>query len=91
LRAYREEVFFYDRTAIPQITVEQVSANAVAVPPLEEQLTIVEFLEREAAKFGDVRSAIQRASDRLKEYRAALITSAVTGKIDVRNEVEVAA
>jgi type I restriction enzyme S subunit len=53
-------------------------------PPLREQLQIVERVEAEASLLAGLVSEIVRAIDRLKELRTALISAAVTGKIDVR-------
>ena len=38
-----------------------------------------------AARVQKIRSKVNTTIDRLKEYRAALITAAVTGQIDVDN------
>jgi len=54
------------------------------VPPKDEQHRIADFLDRETAKIDALISKIQEAIERLKEYRTALISAAVTGKIDVR-------
>ena len=53
-------------------------------PPLREQLQIVERVEAEASLLAGLVSEIVRAIDRLKELRTALISAAITGKIDVR-------
>ena len=45
---------------------------------------LAEFLEAEVSKFGQMESKVETAITRLLEYRTALITAAVTGKIDVR-------
>ena len=58
----------------------------VPLPPLPEQTAIADFLDRETAKIDRLISKIETAIDRLREYRTALITAAVTGKIDVREE-----
>ena len=58
----------------------------VAVPPTGEQRAIAEFLDRETAR---VDALVMRTLDliqRLTELRTALISAAVTGKIDVRKE-----
>lgn len=60
---------------------------AIAIPPLEEQLKIVKFIDAEEARITALKVMIVEAIDRLREYRSALISAAVTGKIDVRGEV----
>lgn len=57
------------------------------VPPIEEQERILMSVEK-TLQNGDVLvGKVQEGIDRLKEYRSALISAVVTGKIDVRNEV----
>ncbi|WP_172969703.1 restriction endonuclease subunit S [Rhodanobacter sp. T12-5] len=56
----------------------------MSLPPVEEQLTIVDFLVCERAKLDDLAWTAERAIALLKERRSALIAAAVTGKIDVR-------
>ena len=53
------------------------------VPPLSEQQRIVTFLNNECEKLENLKAATQRTVDLLKERRAALISAAVTGQIDV--------
>jgi type I restriction enzyme, S subunit len=59
----------------------------VSVPPTNEQLIIATFLDQEIAKLDTLVAKIREGIDRLKEFRVALISAAVTGKIDVREEV----
>ena len=63
----------------------------VAVPPHQEQSEITRFLDIETAKLDTLTAEAQRAIDLLHERRAALITAAVTGKIDVRHLAQDAA
>ena len=56
----------------------------VLLPPISEQKEIAEYLDRKTAEIDGQKAKIQEAIDLLKEYRTALITNAVTGKIDVR-------
>ncbi len=58
----------------------------VQKPPLHEQRAIAAFLDRETAKIDALIAKVREAIERLKEYRTALISAAVTGKIDVREE-----
>jgi type I restriction enzyme S subunit len=61
------------------------------VPPLSEQVQLTEFISRETAKLDALRTESERAIDLLNERRSALITAAVTGQIDVRGAVSLAA
>ena len=63
-----------------------IRAWTVATPPLEEQAEIVTFLDRETANIDALITRVREAVVYLKEYRTALISAAVTGKIDVRDE-----
>ena len=58
----------------------------IALPPVEEQRAIAIFLDYETAKVDTLVAKVRQAVEHLKEYRTALISAAVTGKIDVRNE-----
>lgn len=53
------------------------------VPPLEEQRTIVAYIEQETSKLDTLREATERTIRLSKERRAALISAAVTGQIEV--------
>jgi type I restriction enzyme, S subunit len=57
----------------------------VFCPPPREQGAIAKYLAAESRKMGDMITKTQDAAERLIEYRTALITAAVTGKIDVRS------
>ena len=59
---------------------------ATAIPPLHEQIVIAEFLDTKLAKFDTLTTEAQRAIDLLQERRTALISAAVTGQIDVRQQ-----
>ena len=52
--------------------------------PIQEQRSIAGYLDRRTAEIDALLAKIHEAIDRLKELRTALITAAVTGKIDVR-------
>jgi len=57
------------------------------MPPFDEQRAISAFLDRETARIDALIGKIKKSIDLLREYRIALITTAVTGKVDVREEV----
>jgi type I restriction enzyme S subunit len=54
------------------------------IPPIEEQLVIVDHIRLETSQIDIVVKTIRSQIDQLREYRHALISAAVTGKIDVR-------
>ena len=59
---------------------------ALPVVPPQEQRAIAAFLDRETARIDALVGKVRDAIDLLKELRTALISAAVTGKIDVREE-----
>jgi type I restriction enzyme S subunit len=70
-----------------QFNVSHAVNFVVAVPPKGEQERLVAFLDRETARIDALITKISDAVDCLKELRIGLISAAVTGKIDVREEV----
>lgn len=56
------------------------------LPEAAEQAAIVNWIDREAARLDKLTAKVQQAIARLNELRTALISAAVTGKIDVRGE-----
>lgn len=76
-----------DRVAMPKINRDTLNELRLPVPPIAEQRKIVGYLVLETTKIDRFIVKVESAALRLKEYRQALITSAVTGKIDVRGLV----
>lgn len=66
------------------ITCEQIARLEIPLPSLSEQKSIATHLDTEAAKFDTLTAEANRAIELLQERRSALISAAVTGKIDVR-------
>jgi type I restriction enzyme S subunit len=69
-------------------SMKNISQDAVkdiwlAFPPLAEQQKIADFLDERCAAIGRIRDLVLQMVRRLRERRAALITGAVTGQIDV--------
>ncbi|MFD1589277.1 restriction endonuclease subunit S [Halorientalis brevis] len=69
------------------IQASKLKGIRVMVPPISEQEDILGTIREETQKIDDLISQVEEGIDRLKEYRTALITNAVTGQIDVRGEV----
>ena len=56
------------------------------LPPPEEQKAIAAFIDRETRRIDTLTTKIRESISKLSEYRTTLISDAVTGKIDVRQE-----
>ena len=67
-----------------RISRSMLGTIAIPSPALDEQRAIADYLDRETKRIDALTSRAETAIERLQEYRAALITAAVTGKIDVR-------
>ena len=75
-------------TTIDVIYSETLKNVTIALPPTrEEQKQIIAFLDSETTKIDTLIEKCETAIELLKERRTALISAAVTGKIDVRNAV----
>ena len=70
--------------AQPNISDKQLLECSVPIPIPDEQRAIADYLDYETARIDRMVTKAEGAIERLQEYRTALITSAVTGKIDVR-------
>ncbi len=73
------------QATIQNISAEKYSDLILSIPPLEEQNAIVSFLDRKIDRINCTELSLYECITKLKEYRSALITQAVTGEIDVRN------
>jgi len=63
------------------------NSASIPIPPLQEQQAIANYLDRETSQIDNLIEKTKQSIEYLKEYRTALISSAVTGKIDVRGTV----
>ena len=68
----------------PAVNASEIGTLPIPLPAADEQRAIAAFLDRETVKIDVLVAKIETAIERLQEYRTALITAAVTGKIDVR-------
>jgi type I restriction enzyme S subunit len=71
-----------------RMNLTTTASRKVGLPPLDEQRAIVEALDRDGKRYRALVAKVREAIERLKELRTALISAAVTGKIDVREEAE---
>lgn len=77
----------FSQATIQNVNAEKYSNLFVTIPPLEEQQLIATYLDCETAKIDALISRIRDGIEKLKEYSTALISAAVTGKIDVRETI----
>jgi type I restriction enzyme S subunit len=68
-----------------EITLEMLRKFDVSLPPVLEQNEIVGSMSAQLAKLGRLLTETERAIVLLQERRAALISAAITGRIDVRS------
>jgi type I restriction enzyme, S subunit len=66
------------------LNFEQLKGFQILVPPLNNQKDITDYIKSATTKIDQTTSKIENQIDLLKEYRTALISEVVTGKIDVR-------
>ncbi|NDV08110.1 restriction endonuclease subunit S [Rhodococcus sp. IEGM 248] len=76
-----------DVSSVPQINTKHLASLRLPRPPLAEQRAIVAALEERCGKIDALIAKANDMIETLREYRSALITDAVTGKIDVREVV----
>ena len=78
------EVNIVTRSSLSQ---ELLKRLPVLLPPPDEQKEIAMFLDEQMQKIDSMIEKENKQIELLKEYRQSLISEAVTGKIDVQNEV----
>ena len=77
---------FYSQTGAGRegLNFSQIGNMRLLFPPFVEQQEILDFLDQENLRFDNLILKQQSLIEKMKEYRASIISHAVTGKIDVR-------
>lgn len=75
----------------PHVNIADIINFYIPYPPVEEQQLISDYIQNQINNFDHLIAQAERASELLQERRTALISAAVTGKIDVRSTVREAA
>ena len=70
-------------SAQPGIYLGTIQNSNLPLPPYDEQLTIIKHIEFQTTKINQAITLQQAQIDKLREYKATLIDSAVRGKIKV--------
>lgn len=74
-----------ESNAQPLITATKIKDVGIPLPPIDEQQAIAEFLDEKTGKIDTLIDELTKQLDELAEYKKAVITEAVTGKVDVRD------
>jgi type I restriction enzyme S subunit len=91
---YRNKIFFplgqgsaqAGRWRLPTIEFRDF---LIPVPPIREQKSIIHLLYKQINEIDKKKELLKKEIQLLKEYKTALISEVVTGKVDVRNEINV--
>lgn len=84
----RNQLSYMSNATTIEVIYSGTMANVVVpIPPLQEQLEILLSLDHETKRLDGLIQQANCAIDLLQERRSALISAAVTGKIDVRQAV----
>jgi type I restriction enzyme S subunit len=83
--------FFVRHDINPKLMNNVMSGIRLPVPPPPEQESITTYIESETGEYASIEREAEFAIALLQERRAALISAAVTGKIDVRDLASAAA
>jgi type I restriction enzyme S subunit len=74
--------------AQPGLSMEMIGNLRTVLAPIDDQMNVSNYLGDATNKIDALTAEAQRAIDLLQERRTALISAAVTGKIDVRGLAE---
>jgi type I restriction enzyme S subunit len=69
------------------LSVPILQTLPIVEPPYKEQEEIVSFIQKSIVRIDEIVAKNKQIIEKLKEYRQSLITAAVTGKIDIKEEV----
>jgi type I restriction enzyme, S subunit len=72
-----------NRVSIAHLTREKLKEYYISLPPLDEQRMIVADINKKLGKIDVADKALQKSIGQLEEYRTSLISSVITGKVEV--------
>ena len=81
-----QDQYYYNANGVTRYGLGSywVDNGIVPVPPLKEQREIADYIDAKLTLMEMIKEKTTSKIDELKEYQTALISAAVTGKIDVR-------
>jgi type I restriction enzyme S subunit len=90
LTSYAKHYFIINSkqsTNLASISSTNLAELPVVVPPAIDRSAILMHIHQETGKLDALIAKVREHIEKLREYRAALISAAATGKIDVREEI----
>ena len=79
--------FMKSAIGLKRVPTKFVEDFRIPIPTYQEQKEIANFLNQKTKQIDELITTEHKKIELLKEYRQSLISEAVTGKIDVRNEI----
>ena len=76
--------YMVDGGVVQNLNIEKVGAAYIVVPPLNEQLDIVRYLDKKIHSLEEAILEVDGQIADLKSYKSSVISEAVTGKVDLR-------
>lgn len=76
------------QSTVINLHLDKIQNFWFSIPPISEQLEIIDYLNAQITKFDSLIDKAQTVIQLMQERRTALISAAVTGKIDVRDWVK---
>jgi type I restriction enzyme S subunit len=77
---------YSESAAQPGLSVDRILNLSIPIPSFDQQTAIANYLNTEIVRIDNIIEKTQTSIEKLKEFQNALISAAVTGKIDVRGE-----
>lgn len=81
------EAFMFGAAGQKRVPKDFIEDFNIGLPSIEEQLIIIDFIDEQTNEMDILIKQHGKSIELLQEYRTTLISNAVTGKIDVRDEV----
>ena len=81
------EAFMTGSAGQKRVPTNFIKEFKIGLPSIDEQKIIIEFIQKEQNRIELIVTKTEQEIELLKEYKTALISEVVTGKVDVRNEV----
>lgn len=80
---FKSQTALFKTSTINQLTINTLNNFYIPLPPIDEQQSIVNFIASETAKIDSKITYTEKLIALLEEYRTALISEVVTGKIKI--------